>query len=83
MRVRLTTYKVVMAPFTQSSYHVYRKKWWSPLWQRCSGLHYDQFKTVDDAKKAIPLYDRGNAYWVGTMVDLTAERIGAHNNETP
>jgi hypothetical protein len=77
---RLTRYRVVIAEWASGQkYQVQRKKWWSLRWVRCQGLHWDLFTSVEEAKKAIPLYDKGAAYWIGTMVDLTKERIGVSN----
>lgn len=78
---RMTRYRVVLCNRVRGSnvrYCVQRKKWYWPLWHRCSGLQplFDIFETVELAKQAIPHYDRCSAYWVGTMVDLTKERLG-------
>ena len=76
---RRTWYKVVCdTSGMRTRYFVKAWKWWRPFWWRCKGLQecYDIFNTVEEAKKAIPLYDKGACYWVGTMVDLTKERLG-------
>lgn len=78
-RWMITKYKVTRCKRSiNARYAVYRKKWWSPVWWRCSGFQdrYDVFESVEIAKKHIPLYDQGSCYWVGTMVDLTKERLG-------
>jgi hypothetical protein len=78
VKYRMTRYRVRFYHYANDPcYMVERKKWYNLFWHRCGGREHDLFQTVELAKKAIPDYDRsGSAYWVGTMVDLTAERLG-------
>lgn len=66
----------VISSYWNACYIVRRKTSWWPFWKRCKGLRFNSFSSVDDAKKAIPLYDQGSAYWLGTMLDMTKERLG-------
>lgn len=76
---RMARYRVVRCDRSANrGYAVQRKKWHQLFWHRCRGLQesYDCYDTIEEAKKSIPLYDNGSAYWLGTMVDLTKERLG-------
>jgi hypothetical protein len=72
----MNRYRVVYARWTSSKFIVQDWKWYRPWWRRCIGLRLDIFDNVEAVKASIPLYNKGAAYWVGTMVDMTKERIG-------
>ncbi len=80
MKWPLTRYRIVPSPGNDNYRIVQRKKWHNLRWKRCKGLESDLFRNLEDAKAAIPLYDKGASYWMGTMVDLTKERVGVKSD---
>lgn len=68
-------YRIRADPHWVGGYIVERRRHWWFGWVRCKGVGSGTFSSVDDAKKAIPMYDKNSVHWTGTMVDLTADRI--------